>query len=38
MKRTSLDEFSNELEWLDTNANECKWSPTMKGPKMSMFG
>jgi hypothetical protein len=33
-----LDELSNELEWLDTNANECKWGPTMKGPKNSMFG
>ncbi len=33
-----LDELSNELEWLDTNVNEYKWSPTMKGPKLSMFG
>ncbi len=33
-----LDKLSNELEWLDTNVNEYKWSPTMKGPKMSMFG
>jgi hypothetical protein len=33
-----LDELSNELEWLDTNVNEYKWNPTMKGPKLSMFG
>jgi hypothetical protein len=33
-----LDELSIELKWLDTNANECKWCPTMKGPNFLMFG